>query len=66
MPGRIVSLFRNLLRKNAVEQSLDDELRSSVELLTEQKMKEGSSAAEARWLLECDSFAFALRTTIWR
>jgi len=31
MPGRIVSFFRNLLHKNAVEQALDDELRSSVE-----------------------------------
>jgi len=48
MPGRIVSLFRNLLHKNTVEQALDDELRSSVELLTEEKMKEGYSPEEAR------------------
>jgi len=41
MPARIVSLFRNLLRKNTVEQALDDELQSAVELLTEEKMKEG-------------------------
>ena len=48
MPGRIVSLFRNLLRRNAVEQALDDELQSSVELLTEEMMKEGLSRSEAR------------------
>ncbi|MGA2571596.1 MAG: ABC transporter permease [Terracidiphilus sp.] len=48
MPGRIISLFRNLLRRNAVEQALDDELKSSVELLTEEKMSEGLSRSEAR------------------
>jgi len=48
MPGRIVSLYRNLLSKNSVEQALDDELQSSVELLTEEKMKEGHSQQEAR------------------
>ena len=48
MAGRIVSLFRNLLRKRAVEQALDDELQSSVELLTQEKMKEGLSHSEAR------------------
>ena len=48
MPGRLVSLFRNLLRRNMVEQSLDDELNSSVELLAEEKMKEGLSHPEAR------------------
>ena len=48
MPGRIVSLFRNLLRRNMVEQALDDELNSSVELLTEEKMKQGLSHPEAR------------------
>jgi len=48
MPGRIVSLLRNLLRKNTIEQALDDELRTSVELLTEEKMKEGRSSVEAR------------------
>jgi len=48
MPGRIASLFRNLLRKNALEQWLDDELRSSVELLTEEKMKDGLPRAAAR------------------
>ena len=48
MPARIVSLFRNLLRRRTVEQALDDELRSSVEILTEHKMTEGYSQSEAR------------------
>jgi len=48
MPGRITSLFRNLLRKNTVEQALDDELQSAVEVLTEEKMKQGLSHPEAR------------------
>lgn len=48
MPKRILSLFRNLFRKRAVEQALDDELRSSVELMTQEKMKEGLSQAVAR------------------
>src|SRR5215467_6129669 len=48
MPTRIVSLFRNLLRKSTVEQALDDELQSSVELLAEEKMKEGLAHSEAR------------------
>ena len=48
MSGRIASLFRNLLRKSRVEQALDDELQSAVELLTEEKMKEGLSRPEAR------------------
>ena len=47
MPGRIVSLFRNLQRKNTVEQALDEELQSSVELLTEEKMKDGLPRAAA-------------------
>jgi putative ABC transport system permease protein len=41
-------LFRNLLRRSAVEQALDDELQSAVELLTEEKAKEGHSHPEAR------------------
>jgi hypothetical protein len=48
MPGRIVSLFRNLSRKHTVEQALDDEVGSSVEILTEEKMKEGYSRSAAR------------------
>jgi predicted permease len=48
MPGRIVSFFRNLLRRNAVDRALDDELQSSVEILTEEKTLEGHSPSEAR------------------
>ena len=50
MLRRILSMFRNLVRKRAVEQALDDEIRSSVELLTEEKMKEGYSRSAARRL----------------
>ncbi len=48
MPKRILSLFRNLFRKRAVEQALDDELRSSIEVLTQEKMKQGLSQSVAR------------------
>jgi predicted permease len=48
MPGRIASFFRNLLRRRAIEQALDDELKSAVELLTQEKMKQGLSHPEAR------------------
>jgi len=48
MPGRIPSFFRNLLRKRAIEQALDDELKSAVELLTQEKMNQGLSHPEAR------------------
>jgi len=48
MTGRIVSLFRNLWRRSTVEQALDEELNSSVELLTAEKMKEGLRQPEAR------------------
>lgn len=48
MPRRMLSLIRNLLYKHAVEQALDEELRSSVELLTEEKMKEGYPRSAAR------------------
>jgi predicted permease len=54
MSTRILSLFRNLLRKHTVEQALDDELRSSVEILTEERMKDGypRSAARRQALIE--------------
>src|SRR5258706_12106657 len=48
MPGRIGSFFRNLLRKRAIEQALDDELKSAVELLAQEKTKQGLSHPEAR------------------
>ena len=45
---RILSVFRNLFHKHVVEQELDDELRSSVEALTQGKMKHGMSELAAR------------------
>jgi predicted permease len=48
MPGRIVGLLRNLFRRRTVEQALDDELQSAVELLTEEKVQGGLSPAAAR------------------
>jgi hypothetical protein len=48
MPKRTLRLLRKLFRKHAVEQALDDELRSSVEVLTEEKMKQGVSQSVAR------------------
>ncbi|MFZ0961949.1 MAG: ABC transporter permease [Terriglobia bacterium] len=47
MPSRITNLFRNLLRKQVVEEALDEELKSSLEILTEEKMREGYSRPEA-------------------
>jgi putative ABC transport system permease protein len=44
----LLSLFRNLFRKRAVDQALDDELRSAVEVLTQEKMKNGVSYSIAR------------------
>jgi len=48
MPSRIVSVFRNLLRKTKVEQALDEELQSSVELLAEERIKKELPPSEAR------------------
>ena len=48
MLKRIASLFQNLLHRRRVEEALEDELQSSVELLTQEKMKEGLSPLEAR------------------
>jgi predicted permease len=48
MSKRILSLFRNLFRKRAVERELNDELRSSLEILTQEKMKQGLSQPVAR------------------
>jgi predicted permease len=44
----MLSLFRNLLRKDTVEQALDEELRASVEILAQEKIKDGFSPSEAR------------------
>ena len=48
MAKRILSLFRNLFRKRDIEQALDDELRSSLEALTQEKIEQGLSQAVAR------------------
>ena len=48
MPRRILSLFRNLFRKRDIEQALDDELRSTLEALTQEKIEQGLSQAVAR------------------
>jgi predicted permease len=48
MAKRILSLFRNLFRKRDIEQALDDELRSTLEVLTQEKIEHGLSQAAAR------------------
>ena len=46
----VTNLVRNLVRKDVVDGALDDELTTSVELLTEEKIEAGCSPAEARRL----------------
>ena len=46
--GRLTSLARNLFRQQRAERDLDEELRSYLELLTEEKIKTGMRAEEAR------------------
>ena len=48
MLTRILHLFGNLFRKAMVEQRLDDELLSSVEILAQEKIEKGLPPAEAR------------------
>lgn len=48
MARRTLSFFRNLFRKREVEQALDDELRSTLEALTQEKIEQGLSQAAAR------------------
>jgi predicted permease len=50
MLTRILSVFRNLVHKRAVEQALDEELQASVEHLAEENMKAGHSRSAARRL----------------
>jgi predicted permease len=45
--ARLTSLARNLFRKQRAERELDEELRSYLELLTEEKIKRGMPAEEA-------------------
>lgn len=48
MAKRILSSFRNLFRKRAIERALDDELRPTLEALIEERMKQGLSQSVAR------------------
>ena len=48
MIPRLFSLWRNLTRKARIEKELDQEVRSYLDLLTEEKIKSGMSAEEAR------------------
>jgi len=46
--SRLVSLYRNLFRKDQLESELGDEVRAYLDLLTDQKIAQGLSWAEAR------------------
>jgi hypothetical protein len=48
MQSGLRSWFRNLFRRRAVEDSLDEELRACVEILTADKQRDGLAPAEAR------------------
>src|SRR5262249_30175428 len=48
MLSRLASLWRNLFRRERVERDLDEELRSYVELLAAEKVRDGMDTAEAR------------------
>ena len=45
---RLAALWRNLARKNSVEQELDDEVRAYLELLVDEKLQDGMGPGEAR------------------
>ena len=46
--ARIRSIVRNLLRRERIEQDLDDELRAALDLLIDEHRRRGLSAPEAR------------------
>jgi putative ABC transport system permease protein len=46
--SRFVSFWRNLFHKTQIEQDLDEEARSYIEMLTEEKVKSGKTPEEAR------------------
>jgi putative ABC transport system permease protein len=48
--SRILALCRNLFRRTKVEQELSDELAQAFEFLVETKIRDGTSASEARRL----------------
>lgn len=45
--SKLRSLSRNLFRQGAVYNALDDELRAVLEILVQEKIREGYSASEA-------------------
>ena len=45
---RFFSVCRNLLRRDRVERDLDDEVRATLEILTEEKVRAGMMPREAR------------------
>src|SRR5688500_5009995 len=49
------SLFRNLFRKKRVEEDLEQEIRSYVEMSVDQKLAEGISEQEARRMVRLES-----------
>src|ERR1700684_3783 len=46
--SRINNVLRNLLRKQQVESQLDEEVRSYVDMMTDERIAAGMSASEAR------------------
>ena len=46
--SKLSSFWRNLLHKTQIEQDLDEEARSYIEMLTEEKVKAGATPQEAR------------------
>ena len=46
--SRLTSLWRNLFHKNSVDQELTEELQAYVDLLTEEKIRQGTTPREAR------------------
>ena len=46
--SKFVSFWRNLFHKTQIEQELDEEARSYIEMLTEEKVKAGKTPEEAR------------------
>jgi predicted permease len=48
MMARLLSMWRNLLKRDRVERELDDEVRAAFELLVEEKTQAGMSPAAAR------------------
>ena len=46
--SKFVSFWQTLLRKARVEQELDEEIRSYIEMLTEEKVQAGETQEEAR------------------